>query len=130
MAPTLTRAGERYGVVVDSPLEPTVDLALDEAQVSLTRDLFGDAYAGTLVTWQETSEADLDRLRDAIAAGRLDEAAAAAHSVKGAALNLGATSLADAALAVETATDLPDPGVVDDLRRLLASSVAALTPTR
>lgn len=111
-------------------MEPSVSVLLDEEQVSLTRDLFGDAYADTLVTWQETSEADLDRLRDAIAAGRLDEAAEAAHSVKGAALNLGATSLADAALAVETATDLPDPGVVDELRRLLASSVAALTPTR
>ncbi|MCW2816401.1 MAG: Hpt domain [Nocardioides sp.] len=109
-------------------MEPSVSILLDEAQVSLMRDLFGESFADMLVTWQETSEADLDRLRAAIAAGRLDEAAEAAHSVKGAALNLGATSLAEGARAVEASSSVPEPAVVDELHRLLTLSVAALTP--
>ncbi|WP_170286035.1 Hpt domain-containing protein [Nocardioides rubriscoriae] len=92
---------------------------VDHDQVDLLRELFGSSFADTLTVWLETTEQDLSRLARAAATGSLDDVRQAAHSVKGAASNMGASALAEAALAVELADDLPSTDVVASLGDLL-----------
>jgi HPt (histidine-containing phosphotransfer) domain-containing protein len=60
-----------------------------------------EEYLELLELFVDTSASDLERLRTAITLGDLDQATKAAHSLKGAAGNLGLTELFETAKKVE-----------------------------
>jgi two-component system sensor histidine kinase/response regulator len=87
-----------------------------------------------LVRFADGQVKTVDELRAAIGAGDTDRAAKAAHALAGAAGNLGADSLRDAAKALETAARHGDNRLgdlfrrVDDLAAVVFRSVGALRP--
>ena len=71
-----------------------------------------------------------DDIRDHLLAGRLDQATSEAHSLKGAALSVGATPLGNAAFAIETLTSATDirtsARLIEELELAVAAVRAAL----
>ena len=70
-------------------------------------------YESLLRKFAEPSAAGVREIRAALAAGDLETAARAAHSLKGAAANLGATAVAEVAAKAETA--IANGNGVDDV---------------
>jgi HPt (histidine-containing phosphotransfer) domain-containing protein len=60
-----------------------------------------EEFAELLILFIETAHADLDKLQTALSEMDGNQAVAAAHSIKGAAANLGLTALYEAAKEVE-----------------------------
>lgn len=60
-----------------------------------------EEYVELIDLYIETGKSDLAKLQSAIAAGDVEEAAGAAHSLKGASGNLGLTELYEAAKNIE-----------------------------
>jgi signal transduction histidine kinase/CheY-like chemotaxis protein len=77
-------------------------------------------YESLLRRFAEPSTGGVEEIRAALAAGDTSTAARAAHSLKGAAANLGATALAEVAAKVETALTRGE-GVEDALNSLALS---------
>jgi CheY-like chemotaxis protein len=80
-------------------------------------------YESLLRKFAEPSAAGVREIRAALAAGDLETAARAAHSLKGAAANLGATAVAEVAAKAETA--IANGNGVDDVLNSLASTFEA-----
>jgi two-component system, sensor histidine kinase and response regulator len=77
-------------------------------------------YESLLRKFAQPNAAGVEEIRSALAAGDTQAAARAAHSLKGAAANLGATALAEVAAKTETAVHLGQ-GVDEALRSLAVS---------
>ncbi len=83
-------------------------------------------YRALLAVFIQATRADLGALRRAMSSGQTEAAARAAHSIKGAALNLELTEMGEAAARVEAEclagrTDGPEQSI-----SLLSSSLEAL----
>ena len=93
-------------------------LGVEEGRIRELYDLF-----------LETANTDLEQLERAVTESDPEQAVSAAHSIKGAALGLGLSSLSQQALEVERRTRLGSMtgvgGLVEDLRRRL-QEVASL----
>ncbi|MEO7411511.1 MAG: PAS domain S-box protein [Sphingomicrobium sp.] len=93
---------ERLAEIGRSIAAPSTESALDMDHVHSLRAALGPTRLHDLLTLFVT---ELDHrpgsLRDHLLAGRLDQAKAEAHSLKGAAMSVGATVLGKAALAIE-----------------------------
>ena len=87
------------------PILPGIDVAGALARVSGKRDLL----QRLLRQLQGRLDADLARIRAAVEEGRLEDARTAVHTLKGAAATLGASGIADAALALEQALRRSEP---------------------
>jgi HPt (histidine-containing phosphotransfer) domain-containing protein len=84
-----------------------VTVHIDPAYVGLLREEFGD-LAVQLIDLLETTAVDaLDEIDAALAVGDDDELRRIAHRLKGGCLNLGASTMASACLALETGTADP-----------------------
>ena len=109
-ADTDANADADAGSDADADIEPPP--TVDREQVELTRELFGPDYPGAVALWQATTEKGFRAVRAADRAADLDALREAAHSIKGGALNMGATDLAQQAQAIEQAEELPDEEVL------------------
>ncbi len=89
-----------------------------------------DELLEVLEIFLEASVADLEALTEAVAAEDRSRAGAAAHSLKGAALNLGLTEVADLARTLEMAAKdgvlLGAEGQLKDLREKLQDLTQAI----
>jgi signal transduction histidine kinase/DNA-binding response OmpR family regulator/HPt (histidine-containing phosphotransfer) domain-containing protein len=86
-------------------------------------------YESLLRKFAEPNAGGVQDIRSALATGDIEAAARAAHSLKGAAANLGATALADVAAKAETAINLGQ-GVEETLRALAVSFDTVLAAIR
>jgi len=91
-----------------------------------------DELLEVLEIFLEASAADLETLTEAVAAEDRPRAGAAAHSLKGAALNLGLTEVADLARTLEMAAKndalTGAEGRLKDLREKLQDLAQAVNP--
>jgi len=85
-------------------------------------------YEALLTKFANTSKNPVDEIRTALAAGDIKTATRAAHSLKGAAANLGVATVAEAAALAETAINngRPVEETLGSLSRALASVMAAI----
>ena len=91
------------------------DLGLEEDEFKEMADLF-----------LEAGNADLDKLRLAIKEGNAQEIARAAHSIKGAAGNLGFMEIFEAAREIEKMADGSGPQDFDEYIRVIEKNFAGL----
>lgn len=93
-----------------------------------------DEFIDLLEIFVATSTEDMEKLRTAIDAGAMVVAAAAAHSIKGAARGFGFDELAQEAEALEMQARTQGPGlsrdILDGIEKRLAEIVAALQKYR
>lgn len=110
----------------DTILDPATLERLRALAVAVARP--GEDILGHLARlFIEDSGQRLTALRAAWAAGKADDAARAAHTIKGAAANVGAVRVVKAAVAVEAACrGAVDEALVADLEGALHASWAAL----
>lgn len=84
-----------------------------------------DEFLELLALFNETGQADMDRLGTALADGDISMALRCAHTLKGASGNLGLTDISALAHAIEQHADKDRLGaarrVFDDLKRLFAT---------
>jgi len=83
--------------------------AIDFSRIQETSDGDTEFERDLLGVFIEDCEDRLQRLNAAIAAGRLDEIKREAHTIKGAAANVGTTRLQEIALRLETLSDASIP---------------------
>lgn len=111
-------------------VEPTVS-PLDHEHLDRLRAALGPTRLHSLLDLFLTElDHRPDRLRDHLLAGRLDQAKAEAHSLKGASMSVGATALGEATLQIEqldAATDIKtNARLLDDLELAVEAVRAAL----
>lgn len=103
---------------------------MDFAEKAAALGLALDEFVDLLEIFVATSTEDIDKLRTAIDTGAMMVAAAAAHSIKGAARGFGFDELAREAEALEMQARGQGPGlsrdILADLETQLAEIVAAL----
>ncbi len=108
--------------------DPTDEL-LDVARYHELRDVLGGVRVRALLDKLVTELGRCPaRIRQCIERGDLDAARAEAHSLRGAASNLGATALGNVAAAIESAVlaGLPEIDALDDQARRTVKAIAAL----
>jgi len=108
---------------VDDGALPLVDLSVTED----LQDALGEDYLKEVCGhFMATLDARIGEVQSNLAAGAIDQAAAAAHSIKGSAANLGYVRLADNVSAIESALkrgDLQSARVVaQDLAQVAAAT--------
>ena len=122
---------ERLALIAGQAEPGSAVPALDEDHIGRLRAALGPNRLQTLL---DLFRAELDhrpdRLRDHLLAGRLDQAKVEAHSLKGAALSVGASQLGQAALAIEQLTGSDDikriAGLIDQLEKAVSEARSVL----
>ena len=102
---------------------------IDPAYVGLLSEEFGDLATQLIDLLETTAVEAIDEIDAAIAVGDDDDLRRIAHRLKGGCLNLGASTMASACLALETGTADP-AGAAAELRAALQPTLQQLRETQ
>ncbi len=92
-------------------------------------DMDETEFSELVTLFVDTTRTDLEKVRQGVSCGDPRQASAAAHSIKGAAGNLGFTQMADLAQKMESAANSGSLEGFDAYITDLETRVDALTPT-
>ena len=123
--------GARLAAIAASPASASAQAVLDEGHLGQLRAALGPKRLRTLLDLflVELGERPT-KIRDHLLAGQIERAKGEAHSLKGAALSIGARNLGEAASAFEQLNDALHVGVnerlLGELERAVIATIAAI----